>query len=99
MRDELKAAGAVEALVPLLRLTADGAELRYVPLPTNEYLWSMRAVAKLVGQDEVSAVTAERRGIRWLLSGRLRQGHFVIIPPIFSFVCGIHIGAANVSDE
>jgi hypothetical protein len=40
-----------------------------VPLPTNEYLWSMRAVAKLVGQDEVSAVTAERRGIRWLLSG------------------------------
>ena len=29
----------------------------------------MRAVAKLVGQDEVSAVTAERRGIRWLLSG------------------------------
>ena len=43
--------------VPLLHLTADDAELRYVPLPTNEYLWSMRAVAKLVGQDEVRDTT------------------------------------------
>eukprot|EP01052_Picozoa_sp_SAG31_P018536 SAG31_NODE_1317_length_8836_cov_3.151311_1_plen_650_part_00 len=69
MREDLKAAGAVTALVPLLHLAVDDAKLNYVPLPTNEYLWSMRAVAKLVGQDEESAITAERRGVRWLLHG------------------------------
>ena len=31
--------------------------------------------------------------------GRLRRGHFVIIHPVFWFVCGIPIGTTHVSDE
>ena len=38
MRDELKAAGTVDALVPLLHLAADDAELRYVPLRARPFL-------------------------------------------------------------
>ena len=38
MCDELKAAGAVDALVPLLHLAADDAELRYVPLRARPFL-------------------------------------------------------------
>jgi hypothetical protein len=33
------------------------------------------------------------------LAGRLRRGHFVILPPLFSFVCRIPIVKRNVSDE
>ena len=46
MRQQLLDAGCVDVFVPMLRLPADAE------LPTNEYMRALRAIAKLIGQEE-----------------------------------------------
>ena len=75
MRTELIKANAVDALLHFAGhiMTDDAAEdiVKYTSLPTNEYLWALRAMVKLVGQEEESPISGdlEKRGIRWLLHG------------------------------
>jgi tRNA A37 threonylcarbamoyladenosine biosynthesis protein TsaE len=76
MRSTLIEAGAVDALnARLLELTGQnqsaGRQFDHMAIVcTDEYLWTLRASIKLVGQDEVSLISEElqARGIRWLLS-------------------------------
>ena len=46
MRQQLLDAGCVDVFAPMLHLPADAE------LPTNEYMRALRAIAKLVGQEE-----------------------------------------------
>ncbi len=72
MRRELIKADAVDALMAFVKDTLkDEATtgVRYTSLATNECLWALRAIVKMVGQEEESAITGEleQRGVRWLL--------------------------------
>lgn len=75
MRTELVKQKAVDALIYFAgNVMKDDAKedlVKYTSLPTNEYLWALRAMVKLVGQEEESPISEdlERRGIRWLLHG------------------------------
>ena len=81
MREPLKEAGAPEALhARLAELMSDNAfdeqnlhtgnNGSFAMTCTNEYLWTLRASIKLVGQDEVSLISDELdvRGSRWILA-------------------------------
>ena len=46
MRQQLLDAGCVDVFAPMLHLPADAE------LPTNEYMRALRAIAKLIGQEE-----------------------------------------------
>jgi predicted kinase len=78
MRDTLIAAGVVDALnARLLELTGQDQRIaeaddwgRMAMTCSDEYLWTLRASIKLVGQQEVSLISEElqTRGIRWMLA-------------------------------
>ena len=70
MRPLLLQAGAVDALhANFERMIHTTGGVHYVITCSYEYLWTLRAAMKLVGQDEVSVMTDElhMRGIRWVL--------------------------------
>ena len=57
------------------------------------------APAEAPAARRVRLAREERDGLAAACEGPLRRGHFVIMPPSFSFIWRIPIGTTNESDE